>query len=81
MPVYPLPSFVFLALLGSEIAGDIFCPLPGRIILKPFLVRVLSTENVGGVLNFAYFEAKMARHDVTKTSFSVTKFKGFRSND
>ena len=40
---FRLPSLVILALIGAEIAGRgrICHPFPGRVILRPFPVRVL----------------------------------------
>ena len=40
---FPLPSLVILALIEAEIAGRgrICPPFPGRVILRPFPVRVL----------------------------------------
>ena len=43
------PSLVFLDLPGAEVAGDIICPLPGRVILRPFAGRVLTRARGGGI--------------------------------
>ena len=47
-----LPSLVILALIEAEIAGRgrICPPFPGRVILRPFPVRVLTVDSVLTVL-------------------------------